>query len=69
MLFAISGRIFRPGDLLVLNDSRVRPARVWAPKPNGGRLELLILRPTADGDWDVDETRAPCTGWHDVHPH
>ena len=47
------GAYLRPGDLLVLNDSRVRPARVWATKPNGGRLELLILRPTADGDWDV----------------
>jgi len=47
------GAYFRPGDLLVLNDSRVRPARVWATKPNGGRLELLILRPTADGDWEA----------------
>jgi len=47
------GAYFRSGDLLVLNDSRVRPARVWATKPNGGRLELLILRPTADGDWEA----------------
>src|SRR5258707_329906 len=42
-----------PGDLLVLNASRVRPARVWAVKPSGGRLELLILRPTADDTWEA----------------
>lgn len=47
------GAYLRVGDLLVLNDSRVRPARVWATKPNGGRLELLILRPTADGEWET----------------
>ncbi len=48
------GAYLRPGDLLVLNDSRVRPARVWATKPNGGRLELLVLRPTADGNGSDD---------------
>lgn len=47
------GVYLRPGDLLVMNDSRVRPARVWALKPSGGRLELLILRPTADGAWET----------------
>ncbi len=47
------GAYLRAGDLLVLNDSRVRPARVWATKPSGGRLELLILRPTADGGWET----------------
>ncbi|MDQ6906026.1 MAG: S-adenosylmethionine:tRNA ribosyltransferase-isomerase, partial [Chloroflexota bacterium] len=47
------GAYLRPGDLLVMNDSRVRPARVWAVKPSGGRLELLILRPTADGTWET----------------
>jgi S-adenosylmethionine:tRNA ribosyltransferase-isomerase len=52
-LFRNLGAHLRPGDLLVLNDSRVRPARVWAVKPSGGRLELLILRPTADGAWEA----------------
>jgi len=32
------------GDLLVYNDSRVLPARVFARKPTGGRVELLFLR-------------------------
>jgi S-adenosylmethionine:tRNA ribosyltransferase-isomerase len=52
-VFRNLGAYLRPGDLLVMNDSRVRPARVWAVKPSGGRLELLILRPTADGEWEA----------------
>ncbi len=52
-VFRNLGAYLRPGDLLVMNDSRVRPARVWAVKPTGGRLELLILRPTADGEWET----------------
>lgn len=35
----------RPGDVLVLNDSRVMRARLWLRRrPQGGRLELLLLR-------------------------
>jgi len=52
-VFRNVGAYLRPGDLLVMNDSRVRPARVWAVKPSGGRLELLILRPAADGEWET----------------
>ena len=33
--------------MLVLNDSRVLPARVEPPKPTGGKVELLFLRPRA----------------------
>ncbi|MEO5331290.1 MAG: tRNA preQ1(34) S-adenosylmethionine ribosyltransferase-isomerase QueA [Magnetococcus sp. YQC-5] len=35
----------RPGDLLVLNDVRVIPARLLGRKPTGGRVEILLLRP------------------------
>lgn len=35
----------RPGDLLVLNDTRVVPARLSGVKETGGRIELLILEP------------------------
>ena len=69
-VFRHLGAYLRPGDLLVMNDSRVRPARVWAVKPSGGRLELLILRPAADGGWETlikPGRRAP--SWHDVQPH
>jgi len=32
------------GDLLVVNDTRVVPARIFARKPTGGRVELLVLK-------------------------
>lgn len=34
---------FRPGDLLVLNDTRVRPARLLGHKESGGRVEAFLL--------------------------
>jgi len=34
----------RPGDLLVLNDTRVFPARLLGRKESGGRVEILLLR-------------------------
>jgi S-adenosylmethionine:tRNA ribosyltransferase-isomerase len=37
-----------PGDLLVLNDTRVVAARVFGTKPSGGRVELLLERPVAE---------------------
>lgn len=41
----------RPGDLLVLNRSRVIPARLAGRKVSGGRVELLLLRRQDSGDW------------------
>jgi S-adenosylmethionine:tRNA ribosyltransferase-isomerase len=35
----------RPGDLLVFNDTRVIPARLFAVKDSGGKVELLLERP------------------------
>lgn len=37
-------QFLRAGDLLVLNDTRVIPARLWARKPSGGQLEILLER-------------------------
>lgn len=42
------GELLRPGDLLVVNDSRVMPARLAATRPGGGSAEVLLLRPLAD---------------------
>ncbi len=36
-----------PQDLLVMNDARVIPARLWAHRATGGLVEILLLRPTA----------------------
>lgn len=38
--------LLEPGDLLVLNDTRVMPARLFGHKSSGGRVELLIERIT-----------------------
>jgi len=37
-------KLLMPGDLLVLNDTRVMPARLFGRKQTGGRIELLIER-------------------------
>ena len=42
----------RPGDLLLLNDTRVIPARLYARRPTGRRFELLLLRELEGGDWE-----------------
>jgi len=41
----------RPGDLLVLNDSRVIPARLMGSLPTGGKVEIFLLRPETEGRW------------------
>jgi S-adenosylmethionine:tRNA ribosyltransferase-isomerase len=41
----------QPGDLLVHNESRVIPARLFARKPTGGQVEILLLRQRADDTW------------------
>jgi len=43
----------RPGDLLVHNESRVIPARLFARKATGGQVEILLLRQRADRVWET----------------
>jgi S-adenosylmethionine:tRNA ribosyltransferase-isomerase len=45
--------LLRSGDLLLLNDVRVIPARLHAIRPGGGETELLLVRPQGDGAWEV----------------
>ncbi len=40
---------FRPGDCLVLNDTRVIKARLFGRKETGGKVEVLLLRKVRDG--------------------
>ncbi|MDP2656660.1 MAG: tRNA preQ1(34) S-adenosylmethionine ribosyltransferase-isomerase QueA [bacterium] len=39
------------GDVLVLNNSKVIPARLSATKPTGGAVEILLVRELSDGVW------------------
>lgn len=42
----------RPGDCLVLNDSRVLPARLIGTRPTGGAVELVLLKDLGDNCWE-----------------
>lgn len=52
-IFREIGEFFHPNDLLVLNQTRVIPARIYARKPTGGRVELLLLRRQDELTWDA----------------
>lgn len=41
-----------PGDCLVLNDSRVLPARLLGHRPTGGAVEVLLLRDLGNKKWE-----------------
>jgi S-adenosylmethionine:tRNA ribosyltransferase-isomerase len=49
--------LLAPGDLLVLNDTRVIPARLVGTKETGGRCEVLVLEPL-----DADRARWKAIG-------
>ncbi|MCX5790513.1 MAG: S-adenosylmethionine:tRNA ribosyltransferase-isomerase [Elusimicrobia bacterium] len=52
-LFRDLGRWLKPGDLLVLNRSRVVPARIVGKKSTGGKVELLLVREESPGVWSA----------------
>jgi len=55
--------LLRAGDLVVLNDTRVIPARVHGRRPSGGRLEVLFVAPLAgDDEWEVLVRGTPRAG-------
>lgn len=45
--------LLREGDLVVVNDTRVRRARLRGRRPTGGAVELLVLSPVGDGRWEA----------------
>lgn len=51
--FANLGEFLRPGDCLVLNDTKVLPARFFASRTTGGKLEGLFLRQEDKDLWLV----------------
>lgn len=57
----------RSGDCLVLNDTRVIPARIYGHKERtGGGVELLLLEDMGDGEWEAlcGSSRRPKIGGH-----
>lgn len=44
---------FTPGDLLVLNNTKVLPARLFGRKPTGGRVEALLLKRVEENIWEM----------------
>lgn len=46
--------LLAPGDLIIVNETRVRAARLRGTKrESGGAVEVLLLRPTADRGWEA----------------
>jgi S-adenosylmethionine:tRNA ribosyltransferase-isomerase len=41
------------GDLLLINKTKVFPARLTGAKPSGGRVEILLVREVGHGVWDI----------------
>ncbi|MCA0969959.1 tRNA preQ1(34) S-adenosylmethionine ribosyltransferase-isomerase QueA [Halobacillus litoralis] len=47
-------QFIQPGDCLVLNDTKVLPARLYGAKEDtGGKVEVLLLHQTEGDEWDV----------------
>jgi len=45
------GKYLRPGDVLVLNNSKVLPARLMGKKETGGKVEILLLKQVSPASW------------------
>lgn len=43
----------KAGDVLVINDTKVYPARIYAHTENGGKVELLLLKRLNLTDWEI----------------
>jgi S-adenosylmethionine:tRNA ribosyltransferase-isomerase len=52
-IFREIGDYLRPSDLLVLNQTRVIPARLSAWKETGGKVEILLLRREDERTWET----------------
>lgn len=46
-------KYLKNGDVLVFNKTKVFPARIWATKKSGGRIELLFLKEKSPKVWEV----------------
>ena len=51
-VFSRLPELLQPGDCLVMNDSRVLPARLVGRRDTGGAVEVLLLNDRGDGVWE-----------------
>ncbi len=47
------GEFLKPHDILVINRTRVIPARIYARKPTGGQIEILLLKKQETNIWEA----------------
>ncbi len=52
-IFRDLGKFLEAGDLLVINQTRVIPARILAQKITGGSVEILLLKREAETTWEA----------------
>lgn len=52
-VFSNLARYLQSGDCLVLNNTKVIPARIFGAKITGGRIELLLLRSLGKNSWET----------------
>ena len=51
-LFKDLPNFLKPGDLIVVNDTRVKPYRLFGKKNTGGKIEFTLVGQTKDGLWE-----------------
>ncbi len=51
-IFKAIPEYFKKGDVLVLNNSKVFPCRLFAKKPTGGKVEVFLIRAVEEKVWD-----------------
>jgi len=66
-LFSDLPHYLHPGDMLVLNKTKVLPVRLFGRKPDGEVLEITLVRETGDERWEI-LTRGKYTGTVEISP-
>ena len=52
-IFKNISEYFQQGDVLILNDTRVIPARIYGKKTTGGKVEILLIKEFQPNKWEV----------------
>jgi S-adenosylmethionine:tRNA ribosyltransferase-isomerase len=51
-VFSNIGNFLNPGDVLVVNDTSVIKAKLFARRPSGGKVEILLIKEIEPGVWE-----------------